>query len=314
MSADAFDNAVRALAAIAGATNAVVHLLALAGRMDVELTLSRVAELWRTTPQLVNVKPGGRFLMQDFYQAGGMPAVLNELGPLLHSEALTVTGRVVRANLADVTVRKGEVIGSLERPVKAGSPLVVLTGNLAPLGAILKQAAASDGLLTHRGQAVVFDNYVDFVSRVDEPSLQVRSDSVLVIRNSGPKGAAKMGVDDLGITLPKKLLREGVRDMVRLTDGRISGTAFGTVVVHSSPESAVGGPLALVRNGDWIVLDVPRGSIRLDIPDAEFARRTAEWKPDNTGPGRGYGRLYFDHVLPINEGCDFDFLKGREPV
>lgn len=313
MTRPAFENAIRMLACVAGSTNAVIHLIAIAGRVGVDMPLSLFDQLSKTTPVLVNLKPSGKYLMEDLFYAGGVSAVLKEMSPLLHADAMTVSGKAVGENVRNAAVYDRKVIGSLERPFYAEGGLVVLTGNLVPCGAVLKQTAASPQLLSHTGRAVVFEDYKDFATHVDDPDLEVHEDDVLVVKNAGPKGAP--GMPEWGsLKLPKKLLQKGVRDMVRISDSRMSGTDFGTVVLHVSPESAVGGPLAIVRKGDVIRLDTPNRRLDLLISDDELDRRLKEHKRTVRPVHRGYLRLYVDHVLQAHEGCDFDFLRGREPL
>jgi len=309
----AFDNAVRADMAIGGSTNAIIHLVAIAGRAGVRLPLNRFDELSRTTPLLVNVKPSGKYLMEDFFYAGGLPAVLRELLPLLHPNALTVNGKTLGENVAGAENWNRDVIRPLDMPIAPEGGTVILTGNLCPDGAVLKQSAASSHLLTHRGRAVVFEDHADLHARIDDPSLRVDETSVLVLKRVGPKGAP--GMPEWGAApIPARLLRAGVKDMVRISDARMSGTSYGTVVLHVSPEAAVGGPLALVQDGDEIELDVPNRRLRLRVPDEELARRRAAWAPRPPHYERGYGRLFLDHVLQAHEGVDFDFLRGKTPV
>jgi dihydroxy-acid dehydratase len=313
LTAKAFDNAIRADMAIGGSTNAIIHLVAIAGRAGVDLPLSRFDELSRTTPFLVNVRPSGKYLMEDFFYAGGLPVVLKELLPLLHRDAPTVTGASIAENVASARNMNPDVIRSLAMPISSEGGTVILTGNLCPNGAVLKQSAASQHLLTHRGRAVVFEDHQDLHARIDDPALAVDETSVLVLKRVGPKGAP--GMPEWGAApIPQKLLKKGVKDMVRISDARMSGTSYGTVVLHVSPEAAVGGPLALVENGDEIELDVPNRRLSLRVPDEELARRRAKWKPRPPHFTRGYGRLFLDHVLQAHEGVDFDFLRGRTPV
>jgi L-arabonate dehydrase len=313
LSADAFDNAIRADMAIGGSTNAIIHLVAIAGRAGVPLPLARFDELSRTTPLLVNVKPSGKYLMEDFFYAGGLPVVLRELLPLLHRDALTVNGRTIGANVAAAENWNTDVIRPLAMPMAPEGGTVILTGNLCPDGAVLKQSAASTHLLTHRGRAVVFEDHADLHARIDDPHLPVDETSVLVLKRVGPKGAP--GMPEWGAApIPTRLLQKGVKDMVRISDARMSGTSYGTVVLHVSPEAAVGGPLALVRDGDEIELDVPNRRLTLRVPDEELARRRAAWTPRLPHFERGYGRLFLDHVLQAHQGVDFDFLVGRTPV
>jgi len=303
-----FENALRLLMASGGSTNAVIHLVALAGRCGLKLPLAKFDELSRSTPLLVNLRPSGQFHMEDLFEAGGVPAVLHELAPLLHLDCLTVTGRTLGEELAGARVRRRDVIRPLAEPLAAEGGLAILTGNLCPRGAVIKQSAASPHLLKHRGRAVVFRDQDDLERRIDAPDLDVRPDDVLVLQNVGPVGAP--GMPEWGsIAMPTKLLDQGVRDMVRLSDARMSGTAAGTVVLHVTPEAAVGGPLALVRDGDPIELDVPGRRLSLLVEDAELERRRAAWVAPPPAYRRGYGKLFLDHVLQADEGCDFDFLR-----
>ncbi|QQM38871.1 IlvD/Edd family dehydratase [Streptomyces liliifuscus] len=306
-----FHNAIVALAAIGGSTNAVVHLLAIAGRLGIDLSLDDFDRIGSRVPVLVDLQPAGRFLMEDFHRAGGLSAVLREVRDLLDPDALTVTGEPLVAHLDDAPIWDGEVIRTRAEPLVAEGGIAVLRGNLAPDGALIKPAAASAHLLRHRGRAVVFDSIEDFHARIDDPELDVDADSVLVLRGCGPKGYPGMP-EVANMPLPKKLLEQGVRDMVRVCDGRMSGTAYGTVVLHVAPEAAAGGPLALARTGDMISLDVPARRIDLDVPADELARRTPD-KATVTGfasPRRGWERLYVDHVQQADTGADLDFLVG----
>src|SRR5438876_373028 len=313
LTAKAFDNAIRGDMAIGGSTNAIIHLVALAGRAGVPLPLTRFDELSRSTPFLVNVKPSGKYLMEDFFYAGGLPAVLKELLPLLHGDALTVNGQPMADNVRDARCWNEDVIRPLGMPLAKEGGTVVLSGNLCPDGALLKQSAASPHLLTHRGRAVVFEDHDDLHRRIDDPGLPIDENSVLVLKHVGPRGAP--GMPEWGAApIPARLLKRGVKDMVRISDARMSGTSYGTVVLHVAPESAVGGPLALVRDGDAIELDVPKRKLTLRVSGEELARRRAAWKPRPPWFTRGYGRLFLDHVLQANEGADFDFLRGRTPV
>ncbi|MFF9035345.1 IlvD/Edd family dehydratase [Streptomyces sp. NPDC014892] len=306
-----FHNAIVALAAIGGSTNAVVHLLAIAGRLGVDLTLDDFDRIGSRVPVLVDLQPAGRFLMEDLHRAGGLLAVLREVRDLLDPDALTVTGEPLVAHLEEAEVWDPEVIRPRAEPLVAEGGIAVLRGNLAPDGALVKPAAASPHLLRHRGRAVVFDSIEDFHARIDDPDLDVDADSVLVLRGCGPKGYPGMP-EVSNMPLPRKLLEQGVRDMVRVCDGRMSGTAYGTVVLHVAPEAAAGGPLALVRTGDLITLDVEARRIDVDVPAAELAAR----KPDRAtvdgfaAPRRGWERLYVDHVLQADTGADLDFLLG----
>ncbi|MDX3582437.1 IlvD/Edd family dehydratase [Streptomyces europaeiscabiei] len=306
-----FHNAIVALAAIGGSTNAVVHLLAIAGRLGIDLTLDDFDRVGSRVPVLVDLQPAGRFLMEDLHRAGGLLAVLREVRDLLDPDALTVTGEPLVDHLDDATVWDAEVIRPRSEPLVAEGGIAVLRGNLAPDGALVKPAAASPQLLRHRGRAVVFDSIEDFRARIDDPDLDVDADSVLVLRGCGPKGYPGMP-EVANMPLPKKLLEQGVRDMVRVCDGRMSGTAYGTVVLHVAPEAAAGGPLSLVRTGDFITLDVGARRIDVDVPADELARR----EPSRVtvegfaAPRRGWERLYVDHVLQADTGADLDFLIG----
>ncbi|MFD5830261.1 dihydroxy-acid dehydratase [Lentzea sp. NPDC060358] len=304
-----FHNAIVALAAIGGSTNAVVHLLAIAGRLGVDLTLDDFDRIGSGVPLLVDLQPAGRFLMEDFHRAGGLLAVLREVRDLLDPTALSVTGLPLVDHLGDAPIWDPEVIRSRTLPIIAEGGIAVLRGNLAPSGALIKPAAASPHLLQHRGRAVVFDSIEDFHARVDDPDLDVDADSVLVLRGCGPRGYPGMP-EVSNMPLPKKLLEQGVRDMVRICDGRMSGTAYGTVVLHVAPEAAAGGPLGLVRTGDVIVLDVENRRIDVEAPD--FAGRTPspEMAAAFAAPRRGWERLYIDHVLGADTGADLDFLTG----
>jgi dihydroxy-acid dehydratase len=305
----AFENAIRVDMAIGGSTNAIVHLPALAGRVGVPLPLSVFDRLSRETPFLANVRPSGAYLMEDFFYAGGLPAVLRELLPLLHGDALTASGRTLAENVREARVRNRDVIAPLDRPLAREGGTVVLRGNLCPDGAVLKQTAASPHLLRHRGRAVVFASKRDLMARVNDPALPVDETSVLVQQLGGPRGGP--GMPEWGqLPIPEKLLRRGVKDMVRVSDARMSGTSYGTCVLHVAPESAVGGPLALVRDGDEIELDVPARRLTLHVAEAELARRRAAWTPPPPAFTRGYGKLYLDHVLQAPAGADFDFLQG----
>jgi L-arabonate dehydrase len=315
LTTDAFENAIRALHAISGSTNAIIHLIAYAGRLGLDLPLSVFDELCATTPWLVNLKPAGDHLMEDFYYAGGLPAVLGQIRDLLHLDAVTVTGRTVGENLDAVPtdiVDEG-VIRPRSNPLDEGGSLVVLRGNLCPDGAVMKISAADARLLTHEGRAIVFEDIHDLAARVDDPDLDVDADSVMVLRNAGPVGAP--GMPEWGhLPIPAKLLKRGVSDLLRISDARMSGTSYGAVVLHVAPESAIGGPLAFIRTGDRIRLDVQARTLDAVVDDAELAKRRAAWTPPAQKDERGYRRLYEEHVLQANEGCDLDFLKGRSAV
>lgn len=306
---EALENAIRVDMAIGGSTNAIIHLVAIAGRLGIDLPLERFDELSRSTPFITNIRPSGAYLMEDLYYAGGLPAVMKELSPRLNLDALTVSGKPVGENIAGAASFNRDVIKTLDQPVGAEGGTVILKGNLAPHGAVIKQSAASSHLVKHQGRAVVFHNYRDLMERVDDPRLEVDESSVLVLKSAGPKGAP--GMPEWGdMPIPAKLLKAGVRDMVRLSDARMSGTAYGTVVLHVSPESAVGGPLAVVKDGDPIELDVAGRRLELLVPQAEMKSRLAAWRPPAPHYQRGYGKMYLDHILQAHEGCDFDYLRA----
>ncbi|MFJ3034965.1 IlvD/Edd family dehydratase [Curtobacterium pusillum] len=306
-----FHNAIVALSAIGGSTNAVPHLLAIAGRLGIELGIDDFDRIGSEVPLLVNLRPAGTYLMDDLQRAGGFLAVLREVRDLLDPDALTVTGRPLVDYLDDAPVWDRDVIAPRDRPVQVSAGITVLRGSLAPGGAIIKPAAASPHLLKHRGRAVVFDSIEDFHARIDDPELDVDADSVMILRGCGPKGYPGMP-EVSNMPLPKKLLEQGVRDMVRICDGRMSGTAYGTVILHVTPEAAAGGPLALVQTGDWIVLDVRGRRIDIDVPAAELAARTPNQATLDgfAAPRRGWERLYVDHVMQADTGADLDFLVG----
>ncbi|MCY4521341.1 MAG: dihydroxy-acid dehydratase [Caldilineaceae bacterium] len=304
-----FENAIRINGAIGGSTNFVIHLLAIAGRLNIPLDMDDFDRLGSRMPLLVNLMPSGEYLMEDFYYAGGLPVVIEALRDMLHMDALTVTGRTLGENVAGAVCHNPKVIGTPDNPVQPEAGLAVLRGNLCPDGAIIKPSAASPHLLRHTGTAVVFEDIDDYHDRIDSPDLEADEDSILVLKNVGPKGYPGMAeVGNMG--LPVRLLRKGVRDLVRISDGRMSGTAFGTVVLHVTPEAAAGGALALVENGDRIILDVPGRSLTLDVPDAELAARRSHWTPLPAHTERGYVSLYTSHVQQANLGADFDFLRG----
>ena len=310
MTHEAFENAIRTLHALGGSTNAIIHLTAIAGRLGIELPLTLFDELSRTTPFILNLKPSGEFLMEDFFYAGGLPALLSELRPLLHTEQMTVTGRTLGENVAGTINHNPALIRSLDEPLNAEGGLAVVYGSLAPSGGVIKPTAASPELMTHRGRAVVFEDHDDMEHRIDDPDLDVHPDDVLVMRNAGPLGGP--GMPEWGfLPLPRKLLQRGIRDMVRLSDARMSGTAFGTVVVHVTPESASGSPLAAVQNGDIIELDVPNRRLDLLVEEREVQRRLSEIPAQKPHFGRGYGVMYSQHVMQADKGCDFDFLRAE---
>ncbi len=307
----AFENAIRANAAIGGSTNAVIHLIAIAGRIGVPLALGDFDRLGSSLPCLVNIQPSGKYLMEDFYYAGGLPRVLRELGEsgALHRDALTVNGKSIWENVAEAPCWNTDVIHSFTTPFKSSAGIAVLHGNLAPDGAVIKPSAASPHLLQHRGRAVVFESIDEFHARINDEDLDIDKTCVMVLKNCGPRGYP--GMAEVGnMPLPPKLLREGVTDMVRISDARMSGTAYGTVVLHASPEAAAGGPLALARSGDVISLDVPRRIVQLEVDDAELAARRAQWTPPPL-PERGWERLYVQHVQQAHLGADLDFLVGH---
>jgi dihydroxy-acid dehydratase len=307
----AFENAIRVNGAIGGSTNAVIHLLAIAGRVGVPLSLDDWDALGRDVPTIADLRPSGRYLMEDFHYAGGLPAVLRTLGEqrLLHREAMTVNGQTIWDNVQDAPIYNREVIRPVERALTPHGGVAVLRGNLAPDGAVIKPSAASPHLLRHRGRAVVFDSIEDYKARIFDPALAVDADCVLVLRNCGPVGYPGMAeVGNMG--LPPAILKQGVTDMVRISDARMSGTAYGTVVLHACPEAAVGGPLGLVREGDPIELDVEARTLRVDVSDEELARRRAQWRPPAPPDGGGYVQLYVRHVQQANTGADLDFLRG----
>ncbi len=307
---DAFQNAIRACMSMGGSTNAVIHLCAIAGRLGIQLSLDEFDRISRETPLLVNVKPSGEYLMEDLFYAGGIPALMNEIRTSLHTDAITVTGRSIGENIAAAEIHNLDVIRPTSNPLNPEGGIAVLKGNLAPAGAVLKQTAATPELMVHSGPAVVFENREDLLSRIDSPDLDVTAESVLVLRNAGPKGAP--GMPEWGqLPIPKKLLEQGVEDMVRLSDARMSGTSYGTVVLHVAPESAEGGPLAIVRDGDIVELNVPERRLQLQVSDEEIAVRLAEWKPPEPHYRSGYGKLFLDHVSQAPLGCDFDFLEGK---
>lgn len=312
LDAKSIDNGLMASLAIGGSTNAIVHLIAIAGRMGIELTLERFDELSRTTPVLADIRPGGRFLMEDFDNAGGLRAVLERMTDLINTECMTVNGVTLGEQIAGAEVIDDEVIRTREKPVAEAGGTCLLRGNLAPNGCVIKSLAADPNLLVHRGPAIVFDNYAQMKERIHDDDLDVTADSVLILRSAGPLGAP--GFPEWGmLPLPKKLLQAGVRDMVRLSDARMSGTSYGTCVLHIAPESAAGGPLALVHTGDEIEIDVPQRRIWWHVSDAEIERRRGELVPPKPLASRGYMQMYSKHVTQADKGCDFDFLTGCTP-
>ncbi len=313
---EAFENAIMINAAIGGSTNFIIHLLAIAGRIGVPLELEDFNRYGSEQPLLVNLMPSGKYLMEDFYYAGGLPVVIQQLKDRLHMDAITVTGKTVAENTEGAICYNDDVIAGIEKPWAERSGTTILYGNLCPDGAVIKPSAATPDLLQHRGQAVVFESIEDYYERIDDPDLDVSADSVMVLKGIGPRGFPGMP-EEGKMGLPKKLLEQGVRDMVRISDGRMSGTAYGTVVLHVAPESAVGGPLALVQEGDWIELDVANRRLHLDVSEEELSRRRAAWTAPAHPQDRGYVRLYTEHVMQANTGCDLDFLvgsSGAEPA
>ncbi len=307
----AFENAIRVNGAIGGSTNAVIHLLAMAGRVGIPVTLDDWDRVGRGVPTIVDLKPSGRFLMEDFHYAGGVPAVVRTLGEngLINRDVMTVNGKTVWENCVDAPRWNTEVVRPIDRPLARSGGIAVLRGNLAPDGAVLKPSAASPHLMKHRGRAIVFDSIEHYKARINDPSLAADASSILVLRNSGPVGYPGMAeVGNMG--LPPAVLKEGVTDMVRISDARMSGTAYGTVVLHVCPEAAVGGPLALVREGDVIELDVDARRLHLEVSDDELAKRKAEWTAPPLGQGGGYVQMYRRHVEQADKGADLDFLKG----
>lgn len=306
---EAFANAIRVNGAIGGSTNAVVHLLAIAGRIGAKLTLDDWDHFGRNIPTILNLMPSGKYLMEDFCYAGGLPAVMKEISDLLDLDCMTVTGSTVGDNIASAENYDRDVILPREKALTQNGGIVVVRGNLAPDGAILKPSAATESLMKHRGRAVVFEDIDHYKQRIDDPDLDIDESCIMVLKNCGPRGYP--GMAEVGnMALPQKLLRQGVRDMIRISDARMSGTAFGTVVLHAAPEAAVGGNLALVRDGDWIEFDVEARKLHLDVSDEELARRRSEWsapKPDMVG---GYQGLYVERVMQADKGADLDFLVG----
>lgn len=310
---EAVANGTVAYLTLGGSTNAAIHLIAMAGRAGIELTLAQLDEAARRIPVLANLFPAGDRLMEDFYYAGGLPALLTQVRPHLALAALTANGRTLGENLEGAVAEDADIIRPASNPVSAGGALAVLRGNLAPDGAVMKPSAASPKFFRHRGRALVFDSHAELSARIHDPALDVDEDTVLVLRNAGPVGAP--GMPEWGnLPIPKKLLEKGVRDMVRLSDARMSGTHYGTCVLHAAPEAAIGGPLALVATGDFIELDIEARRLHLDVDDAQLARRRAAWTPPARPYARGFSRLYIDHVTQADKGCDFDFLAGIAPT
>jgi dihydroxy-acid dehydratase len=313
LSRDSFENAITTALALGGSTNAIIHIIALAGRANIKVGLSDFDRLSRRTPVLANVRPSGEFLMEDFYYAGGLRALLSQLRDLLHLDCATVSGQTIGENIEDAKVFNADVIRPRENPLAAEGGTAILFGNLAPGGAVIKASAAEKRLLRHTGPAVVFEDYNDMAARIDDPDLEVDETSVLVLRNAGPLGGP--GMPEWGmLPIPKKLLERGVRDMLRISDARMSGTSYGACVLHVAPESYVGGPLALVRDGDLIELDVDERKLHLHVSDEELARRREDWRPPERRAARGYVSLFAEHVTQADRGCDFDFLHAGPRV
>jgi dihydroxy-acid dehydratase len=307
---EAFENAIRTLAAIGGSTNAVIHLTAIAGRLGVPLKLEDFDRLASELPCLVNLQPSGEHLMEDFCYAGGLAVVMKEIEHLLHKDIITVSGKSVSENIASAVNYDPRVIKTFNAPFKDKAGIAVLRGNLAPRGAVIKPSAATESLMVHKGKAVVFEDIEDFHARIDDENLEVDETCILVLKNCGPKGYP--GMAEVGnMPLPPKILRKGITDMVRISDARMSGTAYGTVILHTAPEAAAGGPLALVQNGDLIELDVPNRKLHLHVSDEELQARQAKWRAPTPKLDSGYWKLYIDHVLQADEGVDLDFLKGK---
>lgn len=306
----AFENAIKVNAGVGGSTNLILHLLAIAKRMDVDLSLEDFDELGSKIPLLVNLMPSGKYLMEDFYYAGGLPVVIKELSELLRKDSMSVNGKSIVENSAKARNWNTEVISPIATPLKKEAGITVVKGNLCPDGAVIKISASTDSLLVHKGNAVVFETIEDYHARIDDPNLEIDENSVMVLKNVGPKGYP--GMPEVGnMALPKKLIEKGVTDLVRISDGRMSGTAFGTVFLHVSPESAIGGNLALVENGDLIEVDVPNKSLNLVVSDEELSKRRANWKPLDLGYDRGYAKLYIETVNQAHLGADCDFLVGK---
>jgi dihydroxy-acid dehydratase len=308
-----FENAIAVDMALGGSTNAIVHLIAMAGRLGLKLPLEKFDDISRRVPLLANIRPAGQFLMEEFFLAGGICALLNGMRELLHTEVATITGQTLGENVADAEIHQPDVIRTPANPLQPDGGTAILRGNLCPDGAVIKHAAATKELLQHRGPALVFDDYPSMKKAVEDPDLDVTADTVLILRNAGPVGAP--GMPEWGqLPIPKKLILEGVRDMVRLSDCRMSGTSYGACALHIAPEAAVGGPLALVKTGDIIALDVPARTLTLEVSEEELEKRRAEWKPAPPRYHRGYAKLYVEHVTQADEGADFDFLQFGPPV
>jgi dihydroxy-acid dehydratase len=309
LSRESFENAITVDMAVGGSTNAIIHIIAMARRAGFDISLEDFDRISRSTPVLANVRPNGEeYLMEDFYNAGGLGALMAQLGGRLHGGCTTITGQTIAENISGAKVVDEKVIRTPDDPVQAQGGTFVLRGNLSPDGCVVKPSAASQELFTHRGQALVFDNYPDLKAKLNDPDLEITKDTVLILRSAGPEGGP--GFPEWGmLPIPDKLLKEGVRDMVRLSDARMSGTSYGMCVLHLSPESHVGGPLAFVQTGDEVELDVPNRKIHLHVSDEELEKRRASWQKPEPKYARGYGQLYINHVTQAHEGCDFDFLQ-----
>jgi len=306
---EAFENAIKINSAVGGSTNLIIHLLALAGRIGVELTLDDFDKLGSDLPLLLNLMPSGKYLMEDFYYAGGLPVIIDQLKDIIHSDAITVNGKTLGKNCSGAPCYNYDVIATLDKPLKEKAGIAVLKGNLCENGAVIKPSATSGDLLQHRGRAVVFENIEDYHARIDDPNLDIDENCIMVLKGVGPVGYP--GMPEVGnMDLPQKLIRKGITDMVRISDGRMSGTAYGTVVLHVSPESTVGGTLALVENGDMIELDVKKRSLKLDVTAEILQKRRESWIPPSSDTSRGYVSMFIRHVEQADKGCDFDFLKG----
>jgi dihydroxy-acid dehydratase len=313
LSPASFDNAIKVHMALGGSTNAIIHVIAMARRAGIALSLERFDQLSREVPVIANIRPSGAFLMEDFYYAGGLPALMKSLGDRLDGSAMTISGMTLGEAIADASVYNDEVILPLDKAIYAEGATAVLRGNLAPRGAVMKPSAAEPRLRQHRGPALVFRDYNHMAAEVEREDLDVTPDHVLVLQNAGPKGGP--GMPEWGmLPIPRKLVKAGVRDMLRISDARMSGTSYGACILHVSPESFVGGPLALVRTGDEIEVDVSRRLLHLHVSDEELARRRTEWKPLPPRYERGYGAMFQQHIGQADEGCDFDFLEGGAPV
>src|SRR5260370_5397567 len=310
---ESLNNAIATVLALGGSTNAVIDMLALAGRAGIHLTIDRFDSLSRKPPLLANLRPSGKYLMEDFYYAGGLPALLKALSSHLDLRCQTVTGKTLGENIATAEIFNADVIRGVEKPVLASGGLAILRGNLAPDGAVIKPAATEPSLWKHAGRAIVFDSYGELNARIDDPAPDVDANSVLVLRNAGPKGAP--GMPEWGnLPIPQRLLKAGIRDMVRISDARMSGTSYGACVLHVAPESFVGGPLAPLKEGDITELHVAARQLNMRVSEEELSRRRAAWRPKNGIYARGYGKLFLEHIKQADEGCDFDFLEGTVAI